>query len=147
MLLLHTASILFFSCLHVVMATNDTVMQSTSSRTDPSCQCNLRRYVTFALGAAAEVVALLVAGPAVDKIGRHSVVSIGLLLGGAANLACANVTAQTAQAVLSAIGKFGCSGAVSLGCLLTITSACPGCAVTATSCLCPLAIGLCNSTL
>jgi hypothetical protein len=34
------------------------------------------------MGAAAEVVALLVAGPLVDKVGRHTVVSMGLLLGG-----------------------------------------------------------------
>lgn len=62
------------------------------------------------MGTAAEVVALLIAGPSVDKLGRHNLVSFGLLLGGAACLACANIHGSIAQAVLAAIGKFGCSG-------------------------------------
>jgi MFS family permease len=62
------------------------------------------------MGVAAEVVALLVAGPLVDKVGRHNVVSMGLLLGGGTCLACANVPGTTVVAVLAAIGKFGCSG-------------------------------------
>jgi OCT family organic cation transporter-like MFS transporter 4/5 len=66
------------------------------------------------MGVAAEVVALLVAGPLVDKVGRHNVVSMGLLLGGGACLACANVPGTTVVAVLAAIGKFGCSGEFTL---------------------------------
>jgi OCT family organic cation transporter-like MFS transporter 4/5 len=62
------------------------------------------------MGTAAEVVAVLVALPLVDKVGRHNVVSMGLLLGGGACLACANVPGTTVVAVLAAIGKFGCSG-------------------------------------
>ncbi|WIA32316.1 hypothetical protein OEZ86_003156 [Tetradesmus obliquus] len=71
-------------------------------------------YATFAMGTAAEVVALLVAGPLVDKVGRHTVVSMGLLLGGGACLACANVPGTTVVAVLAAIGKFGCSASESV---------------------------------
>jgi MFS family permease len=70
------------------------------------------------MGTAAEVVALLVAGPLVDKVGRHTVVSMGLLLGGGACLACANVPGTTVVAVLAAIGKFGCSGEFCSGGLL-----------------------------
>eukprot|EP00775_Hariotina_reticulata_P004347 gene4347-4600_t len=71
-------------------------------------------YVTFALGVVAEVVALCVAGPAVDRVGRHNVVSMGLLLGGGACLACALWSDPTAQVVLAAVGKFGCAGAESV---------------------------------
>jgi OCT family organic cation transporter-like MFS transporter 4/5 len=70
----------------------------------------LCRYVPFAMGTAAEVVAVLVALPLVDRISRHTVVSMGLLLGGGACLACANVPGTTVVAVLAAFGKFGCSG-------------------------------------
>jgi OCT family organic cation transporter-like MFS transporter 4/5 len=62
------------------------------------------------MGTAAEVVAVLVASLLVDRVGRHTVVSMGLLLGGGACLACANVHGITVVAALAAIGKFGCSG-------------------------------------
>jgi MFS family permease len=68
--------------------------------------------MTFAVGVAAEVVALLVVGPSVDRIGRHNCVSLGQLLGGGACLACAMVRGGTTQAALAAVGKFGCAGAV-----------------------------------
>jgi hypothetical protein len=67
-------------------------------------------YMTFAIGAAAEAVATMVVAPSVDRIGRHNIVAMGNLLGGAACLACANVASGTTQAALSAIGKFGCAG-------------------------------------
>jgi len=70
----------------------------------------LCRYATFAMGTAAEVAAVLVALLLVDRVGRHNVVSIGLLLGGGACLACAVVPGTTVVAALAAIGKFGCSG-------------------------------------
>jgi MFS family permease len=81
------------------------------------CLCS---YMTFAIGAVAETFAVLVVAPSVDRIGRHNIVAIGNLLGGAACLACANVAGGTTQAALSAIGKFGCSG-VFMGfmCMLT----------------------------
>jgi hypothetical protein len=69
-----------------------------------------RRYVTFAIGVAGEVFALLLVGPTVDHVGRHNILAAGQLLGGAACLACALVAAGTSQAVLAGIGKLGCSG-------------------------------------
>lgn len=67
-------------------------------------------HLTFAIGVVAEVIALLVVGPTVDRLGRHNIVALGQLLGGGACLACAMVTGGTTQAVLAGIGKFGCSG-------------------------------------
>lgn len=66
--------------------------------------------MSFTLGTAAELAAILVAGALVDRAGRHNVVSIGMLVGGAACMVCANITGQTEVAVLAAIGKFGISG-------------------------------------
>jgi MFS family permease len=66
--------------------------------------------MTFAIGVVAEVIALLVVGPTVDRLGRHNIVALGQLLGGGACLACAMVTGGITQAVLAGIGKFGCSG-------------------------------------
>jgi MFS family permease len=66
--------------------------------------------MTFAIGVVAEVIALLVVGPTVDRLGRHNIVALGQLLGGGACLACAMVTGGFTQAVLAGIGKFGCSG-------------------------------------
>lgn len=71
------------------------------------CCCS---YLTFAIGTVAEVVALLVVGPTVDRLGRHNIVALGQLLGGSACVACAMVSVGAMQAVLAAIGKFGCSG-------------------------------------
>eukprot|EP00879_Flechtneria_rotunda_P009594 GHRR01010040.1.p1 GENE.GHRR01010040.1~~GHRR01010040.1.p1 ORF type:complete len:462 (+),score=137.43 GHRR01010040.1:992-2377(+) len=68
-------------------------------------------YLTFAMGAGAETAALLVSGLSVDRVGRHTVVCVGLIVNAAACLACANVANQTGQAVLAALGKFGCSAA------------------------------------
>lgn len=70
----------------------------------------LCRYVTFAIGVAAEVCALLLVGPAVDRFGRHNILALGQLLGGGACLACAMVKGGTSQEVLSGIGKLGSSG-------------------------------------
>jgi hypothetical protein len=56
--------------------------------------------MTFAVGAAAEVLALLVVGAAVDRVGRHNCVSLGQLLSGAACLACAMVQGGATQAAL-----------------------------------------------
>jgi MFS family permease len=67
-------------------------------------------YVTFAIGVAGEVVALLLVGPTVDRLGRHNILAAGHLLGGAACVACALVSGGTSQAVLSGIGKLGSSG-------------------------------------
>lgn len=66
-------------------------------------------YVTFAIGVVAEVIALLLVLPALDRAGRHNRLAFGQLLGGASCLACALATNGTTQAVLAAIGKFGCS--------------------------------------
>jgi len=71
------------------------------------CCC---RYVTFAIGVAAEVFALILVGSAVDRLGRHNIVACGQLLGGGACLACALVKRGTAQAVLAGVGKLGSSG-------------------------------------
>lgn len=97
----------------------------------PAARTTTRSYATFAMGVAAEVVALLVAGPSVDKLGRHTVVSLGLLLGGGACLACANIRGDLAQAVMAAIGKFGCSGdqGVRVQALSQIPSSVPVCCV------------------
>uniref|UniRef100_A0A383VWQ0 Major facilitator superfamily (MFS) profile domain-containing protein n=1 Tax=Tetradesmus obliquus TaxID=3088 RepID=A0A383VWQ0_TETOB len=76
-------------------------------------------YATFAMGTAAEVAAVLVALLLVDRVGRHNVVSIGLLLGGGACLACAVVPGTTVVAALAAIGKFGCSASQSVICIYT----------------------------
>jgi len=76
--------------------------------------------MTFAIGVVAEVIALLVVGPTVDRIGRHNIVAIGQLVGGAACLACAMVNSSVAQAVLAGIGKFGCSGELLTFCLLPL---------------------------
>jgi hypothetical protein len=77
--------------------------------------------MTFAIGAAAEAVAVLVVAPSVDRFGRHNIVSLGQLVGGAACIACANVSGGITQAALAAVGKFGCSGKTErdLGCLAT----------------------------
>lgn len=66
-------------------------------------------YMTFAVGAAAEFAAIAVVGPSVDHVGRHNIVAMGQLLGGAACLACAMVKGGAIQAALAAVGKFGCS--------------------------------------
>lgn len=71
-------------------------------------------YLTFAISVVAEVVALLLVGPTIDRLGRHNIVALGQLLGGAACVACAMVSGGTTQAVLAGIGKFGCSGGLSL---------------------------------
>ena len=68
------------------------------------------RYTTFAIGVTAEVVALLLVGSTVDRIGRHNVLAFGQLLGGGACLACAMVSGSTSQTVLAGIGKLGSSG-------------------------------------
>lgn len=83
---------------------------------------SLYSYVSFTLGTTAELAALLVAGVLVDRVGRHNLVSVSMLLGGAACLACANSTGQTETAVLAAIGKFGISG------VLAVVSRTPICA-------------------
>jgi OCT family organic cation transporter-like MFS transporter 4/5 len=53
---------------------------------------------------------VLIVAPSVDRFGRHNIVSLGQLVGGAACIACANVGGGITQAALAAIGKFGCSG-------------------------------------
>lgn len=72
-----------------------------------TCSCS---YLTFAIGVVAEVVALLVVGPTVDRLGRHNLVALGQLLGGGACVACAMVSDGALRAVLAGVGKFGCSG-------------------------------------
>lgn len=67
-------------------------------------------YMTFAIGVAAEAFAAIIVAPSVDRFGRHNIVSLGQLVGGAACIACANVSGGKQQAALAAIGKFGCSG-------------------------------------
>lgn len=66
--------------------------------------------MTFAIGSAAEAFSVLVVAPSVDRVGRHNIVALGNMLGGAACLACANAPGGYTQAALSAVGKFGCSG-------------------------------------
>lgn len=73
-----------------------------------SCKCC--RYTTYAIGVASEVVALLIVGSTVDRLGRRNIVAFGQLLGGSACLACAMVNGHIAQAVLAGIGKLGSSG-------------------------------------
>lgn len=66
--------------------------------------------MTFALMAAAELTGMCASAFMVDRLGRHNILTFGLLLGGSACLGCANaVKAQTVQAVLAIFGKFGCS--------------------------------------
>jgi MFS family permease len=67
------------------------------------------RYTVYALGAAAEFVALLVAGASLDHYGRRNTIAGGMLTGGAACFACAFATNTKAQAVWAALGKFGCT--------------------------------------
>lgn len=75
--------------------------------------------MTFSIGVAAEVLALMVVGPLIDSVGRHNVVSLGQLLGGAACLACAMVHGGATQAALAACGKFGCASAEAVIALYT----------------------------
>lgn len=65
--------------------------------------------MTFAIGSAAETLSVFVVAPSVDRVGRHNIVALGQLLGGAACLACANAAGGYTQAALAAIGKFGCA--------------------------------------
>ena len=67
-------------------------------------------YMTFAVGVAAEVIALLLVCSSLDRFGRHTVIAFGQLLGGGACVACALVNNGITQAVLAGVGKFGCSG-------------------------------------
>lgn len=69
-------------------------------------------YVTFAIGVVAEMIALLLVCPTVDRVGRHNLLAFGQLLGGGACIGCALVNDGTTQAILAGIGKFGCSGEV-----------------------------------
>lgn len=68
------------------------------------------RHVTFAANVSGQLVATVLAGVLVDKLGRHNIISCSLLLGGVACLACAHATDTTAQIVLATIGQFGCTG-------------------------------------
>lgn len=66
--------------------------------------------MTFTMMAAAELTAMLVSAMLVDRLGRHNIITAGLLLGGAACIGAANALGQqTVQAVLAVVGKFGCA--------------------------------------
>lgn len=71
--------------------------------------------MVFALGAAAELVAVGVAALMVDRAGRHGTIAAGMLLCGVVSVACTvthNNALQAAFATLAfaTLGKFGCSG-------------------------------------
>lgn len=78
-------------------------------------------YVTFAIGVVAEMIALLLVCPTVDRIGRHNLLAFGQLLGGGACIGCALVNDGIAQAILAGIGKFGCSGEVGRLAVMIVT--------------------------
>lgn len=76
----------------------------------PACVCFVCSYVTFALNVTGQIVATLLSGFLVDRLGRHNIISLSLLLGGGACLACANTASKTAQIVLATLGQFGATG-------------------------------------
>ncbi|PNW78695.1 hypothetical protein CHLRE_09g387060v5 [Chlamydomonas reinhardtii] len=76
-------------------------------------------YVSFMIAAAAELPANLVAAWAIDRFGRHNTMAWGMLLGGAACLACAFVPAGPASSAFAALGKFGCAGAFTIASIFT----------------------------
>jgi OCT family organic cation transporter-like MFS transporter 4/5 len=70
-------------------------------------------YITFAVGVVADMIALLLVCPALDRYGRHNLLAFGQLLGGGACVGAALISGGgITQAVLAGIGKFGCSGRV-----------------------------------
>eukprot|EP00775_Hariotina_reticulata_P013901 gene13901-14019_t len=71
-------------------------------------------YVTFTLLTAAELSAQLLAVLVADKAGRHNILSLGLVVGGSACLACATTDSKAAKAVLAMFGKFGCTMGMSV---------------------------------
>lgn len=83
------------------------LIENSCHSTTNCCSCS---YMTFSLMAAAELMAMCASAFLVDRLGRHNIITFGLLLGGAACLGCANAQGQqVAQAVLAVIGKFGCA--------------------------------------
>jgi MFS family permease len=66
--------------------------------------------MVFALGAAAELVAVGVAALMVDRAGRHGTIAAGMLLCGVVSVACAVTHNNALQAAFATLGKFGCSG-------------------------------------
>ncbi|KAF6253767.1 major facilitator superfamily domain-containing protein [Scenedesmus sp. NREL 46B-D3] len=83
-------------------------------------------YVTFTLLTVAELAAQLMTAVVADKAGRHVILSCGLLVSGAACLACASTTHTPARAALAVIGKYGCTvGMVVLGTFTTELFATP----------------------
>ena len=75
--------------------------------------------MSFMIAAAAELPANLVAAWAIDRFGRHNTMAWGMLLGGAACLACAFVPAGPASSAFAALGKFGCAGAFTIASIFT----------------------------
>ena len=72
--------------------------------------------VTFAIVVAAEVLALLLVAPTVDRLGRHNIVAVGQLLGGVGCLACAMTGGGIMKVVFAGIAKLGCSGELAWCC-------------------------------
>jgi MFS family permease len=67
-------------------------------------------HVTFALQVTGQIIATLLSGALIDRLGRHNIISASLLIGGAACLGCSITANRTAQIVLATIGQFGCTG-------------------------------------
>eukprot|EP00878_Enallax_costatus_P018973 GHUV01020001.1.p1 GENE.GHUV01020001.1~~GHUV01020001.1.p1 ORF type:complete len:368 (+),score=100.00 GHUV01020001.1:103-1104(+) len=71
-------------------------------------------HVTFALNVTGQLIATILAGALVDRLGRHNIISFSLLVGGVACLTCATITNKTAQIVLATIGQFGCTASLAV---------------------------------
>ena len=72
-------------------------------------------YMTFAVGVAAEVIALLLVCSSLDRFGRHTVIAFGQLLGGGACVACALVNDGITQAVTASGLQVSASLAAQVG--------------------------------
>ncbi|WIA39494.1 hypothetical protein OEZ86_005592 [Tetradesmus obliquus] len=69
-------------------------------------------HVTFALQVTGQIIATLLSGALIDRLGRHNIISASLLIGGAACLGCSNTSNRIAQIVLATIGQFGCTASL-----------------------------------
>lgn len=74
------------------------------------------RYVNFTLLIVAELSSQLMIVPIADTVGRHLILSFGLLLSGTACLACASTSNSVARSVLAMFGKYGCTGGQAAHC-------------------------------
>lgn len=82
----------------------------------PACACCTHQcsHANFSIAAAAELAACGAALMVVDRIGRHNTLALGMLLSAAGCLFAAAAPRGLPQALLSALGKFGCSAALAV---------------------------------